>query len=221
GRALMLNPIGLLITAIAVGAYLIYRYWEPIKGFFSGLWDEVKAGFSGGLSGILELLVNFSPLGMFYRAFAGVMDYFGIELPGKFSDFGGQLISGLVGGITAKLTAAKDSVVGFGNDVAGWFKGALGIESPSRVFMAAGANISEGAALGISAQAGLVRKAALDMAEGSRVPLAAPDMAAVSRAAGMPAAAAGGMTVHFSPTIQLQAGGDVAGQVQQAMHISF
>ena len=34
GRALMLNPIGLLITGIALGAYLIYRYWEPIKGFF-------------------------------------------------------------------------------------------------------------------------------------------------------------------------------------------
>ena len=30
-----MNPIGLVITAIAGAAYLIYRYWEPIKGFFS------------------------------------------------------------------------------------------------------------------------------------------------------------------------------------------
>lgn len=85
GRALLMNPIGLLITGIAVGAYLIYRYWEPIKGFFGGLWTEIKAGFSGGLTGILGLLVNFSPVGLFYRAFAGVMSYFGIELPGKFT----------------------------------------------------------------------------------------------------------------------------------------
>jgi hypothetical protein len=35
GRALLMNPIGLLITGIAVSAYLIYRYWEPIKGFFN------------------------------------------------------------------------------------------------------------------------------------------------------------------------------------------
>lgn len=49
GRALMMNPIGLLITAIALGAYLIYRHWQPIKTFFTGLWQEVKTGFSGGL----------------------------------------------------------------------------------------------------------------------------------------------------------------------------
>ncbi|MCF5098074.1 phage tail tape measure protein, partial [Pseudomonas gessardii] len=100
GRALLMNPIGLLITGIALGAYLIYRYWEPIKGFFSGLWTEIKAGFNGGLSGITSLILDFSPLGLFYRAFAGVMSYFGIELPGKFSEFGGMLVTGLVNGIS-------------------------------------------------------------------------------------------------------------------------
>jgi phage-related tail protein len=37
GRALFMNPIGLAITGIAVGAILIYRYWTPIKQFFSTL----------------------------------------------------------------------------------------------------------------------------------------------------------------------------------------
>ncbi|MCF5088257.1 phage tail tape measure protein, partial [Pseudomonas gessardii] len=110
GRALLMNPIGLLITGIALGAYLIYRYWEPIKGFFSGLWTEIKAGFNGGLSGITSLILDFSPLGLFYRAFAGVMSYFGIELPGKFSEFGGMLVTGLVNGISNMAGALKDSV---------------------------------------------------------------------------------------------------------------
>jgi TP901 family phage tail tape measure protein len=223
GRALLMNPIGLAITAIALGAYLIYRYWEPIKGFFIGLWGEIKQGFNGGLSGILGLIVNFSPLGLFYRAFAGVMSYFGIELPAKFSEFGGMLVTGLVNGITNMAGQAKDAVLGLGDSVKGWFAEKLGIHSPSRVFMDYGANISEGAALGITAQAGLVRDAALGMANGSRVPMAAPDMSAVSRASmvGAPGGAGGGMIINFNPAINLQGGGDTRGQVQQAMSISF
>lgn len=34
GRVLLMNPIGLVITAIAGAAYLIYRNWEPISGSF-------------------------------------------------------------------------------------------------------------------------------------------------------------------------------------------
>ncbi len=91
GRALMLNPIGLAVTAIAGAAYLIYKNWAPIKAFFLGLWEEVKAGFNGGFAGIGKLIMDFSPLGLFSRAFAAVMSYFGVELPGKFSAFGGML----------------------------------------------------------------------------------------------------------------------------------
>ncbi|EDS5484604.1 phage tail tape measure protein, partial [Salmonella enterica subsp. enterica] len=34
GRALMMNPVGLIITGIAIGAWLIYRYWGPISAWF-------------------------------------------------------------------------------------------------------------------------------------------------------------------------------------------
>ena len=48
--ALATNPIGAVIlgmTALAGAAYLIYRYWEPIKGFFKGLWDGIVSVFQG------------------------------------------------------------------------------------------------------------------------------------------------------------------------------
>ncbi len=221
GRALLLNPIGLAITAIALGAYLIYRNWEPIKGFFSGLWAEVKAGFNGGLAGIGATLLNFSPLGLFYRAFATTLGWFGIELPSRFSEFGGMLIGGLVDGISSRLGAARDAVLGIGASIKGWFTETLGIRSPSRVSIGYGANISEGAALGITAQAGLVRKAALSMAMASAVPLAPPDMATVSRVSGAQGASTAPMTIHFSPTIQVQGGGDVQAAVQQGLRLSF
>lgn len=46
GRMLLLNPIGLLITGIAVAALLIYKYWGPIKGFFGRLWDAITERFN-------------------------------------------------------------------------------------------------------------------------------------------------------------------------------
>ncbi|OHX10255.1 phage tail tape measure protein [Chromobacterium sphagni] len=45
GRAVMMNPIGLAVMAIAGAAYLIYRYWEPIKAFFGKVWSAVDGVF--------------------------------------------------------------------------------------------------------------------------------------------------------------------------------
>ncbi|PHV16328.1 phage tail protein [Janthinobacterium sp. BJB303] len=103
GRAFMLNPIGLAVTAIAGAAYLIYKYWEPIKGFFTGIWSHVKTAFAGGVNSVSALIVNWSPLGLFYRAFAGVLGWFGIALPARFSDFGSGLLRGMASGITSSL----------------------------------------------------------------------------------------------------------------------
>lgn len=44
GRLLLMNPIGLLVTAIGLAALTIYRYWEPIKAFFSGFFQGIKEG---------------------------------------------------------------------------------------------------------------------------------------------------------------------------------
>ncbi|HCL2948825.1 TPA: phage tail tape measure protein [Pseudomonas aeruginosa 059A] len=138
GRALMMNPIGLAVMAIAGAAYLIYKYWDPIKAYFLGLWEEVKAGFNGGFAGIAKLILDFSPLGLFYRAFAGVMNYFGVEMPGKFSEFGTMLMQGMVQGITNGLGAVKGAITGAADSTVTWFKEKLGIHSPSRVFASLG-----------------------------------------------------------------------------------
>jgi len=52
GTALLLNPIGATITAIAVAALLIYKYWEPIKTFAAGLWDDVTGSFKKAMDWI-------------------------------------------------------------------------------------------------------------------------------------------------------------------------
>lgn len=226
GRALLMNPIGLAITGIAVGAYLIYRYWSPIKRFFLGLWNEVRSAFAGGIGGVAKLILNWSPLGLFYKAFAGVMKWFGIDLPKNFTDFGANLIGGMVNGIKAKLGAAKDAIVGFGKDVKSWFADTLGIKSPSRVFMGFGDNIAHGAAIGIGRSTGLATKAAAGMASDTAAAAAAQRINAGRAGAGSAGAAAGGaggMTIHFSPTIQVQGGAaeGVKGQITEALNLSL
>ncbi|MFA5978200.1 MAG: phage tail tape measure protein [Pseudomonas sp.] len=132
------NPIVLVIAAVvaalAGGAYLIYKNWDAVKNYFANAWTEIKAGFDGGIGGIITTLVNFSPLGLLYQAFSGVLSYLGIELPSRFTEFGSMIVNGLVNGLTAGLGAVKDTISSIGDASIGWFKEKLGIHSPSRVF---------------------------------------------------------------------------------------
>src|SRR5450830_1728308 len=150
GRVFLMNPIGLAVTAIAVAAYLLYRNWEPIAGFFMGLWSQMQAAFAGGLGGIGALILNWSPLGLFYQAFAAVLGWFGIDLPAKFSEFGGMILRGLASGIIGALGAVKDAVMSAGSAVINWFKEKLDIHSPSRVFAELGDYTMQGLAIGMS-----------------------------------------------------------------------
>lgn len=154
GVALLANPItwivGGIAAAVAGAAYLIYKNWDGISGWFSDRWKDIKTAFSGGLAGIGKLILNWSPLGLFYKAFSGVMSWFGVDLPDSFTGFGKQILDGLVGGLVGGLKKVKDTIVNAGAKTIGWFKETLGIKSPSRVFMAAGNDTLEGYRRGLA-----------------------------------------------------------------------
>ncbi|GKT21651.1 phage tail tape measure protein [Acidovorax sp. SUPP3334] len=128
GRAMLMNPIGLAITAVGVAAYLVWKHWDTIKGAFIAAWGWLR----------------------------GVKD--------QFFAAGGELINGLVAGVGSKLSAARETIVALGGDIKGWFKSALGINSPSRVFMDYGDNIVQGAAIGIQRTSPMAAKAVTGMA---------------------------------------------------------
>ncbi|NMZ00137.1 phage tail tape measure protein [Pseudomonas proteolytica] len=132
------NPIVLVIAAVvaalAAGAYLIYTNWDAVKNYFANSWTEIKAGFSGGIGGIINTLANFSPIGLIYQAFAGVLSYLGVDLPSRFTEFGNMIVNGLVNGLLAGLGSVKTAISSIGDASIGWFKEKLGIHSPSRVF---------------------------------------------------------------------------------------
>ena len=292
GRAFMLNPIGLAVTAIVGAAYLIYKYWEPIKAFFSGVWSHVKTAFAGGIGGVSALIVTWSPLGLFYRAFAGVLGWFGIALPAKFTDFGASILQritaswmpiagffadiwsrlrtvcaggmgsitaliinwspvgvfyqafagvmswfgiklpaqftefganilrGLINGITGSMGAVKDAISNAGSSTIAWFKEKLGIHSPSRVFAQLGDYTMQGLAVGldrsegapIAKVSGLAQRltqlgAGIAIGTATALPASAFDTRAPLSQGGFGA----GMTIQgdkIEITIQAQAGSD-------------
>lgn len=155
GRFLLTNPIGLAITGIALGAFLIYKNWAPISAFFVGIWNTIKTAFSGGITGISALIINWSPIGLFYSAFAKVLSWFGVDLPAKFTGFGAMILEGLKNGILSKVNAVKDAITGAVSGVIDKARGILGIHSPSRVFMGIGDYTMQGMANGIANANGL------------------------------------------------------------------
>jgi predicted nucleic acid-binding Zn-ribbon protein len=95
-RALLMNPIGLAVTAIAGGAYLIYSNWESITGWFSAKMESVKAVFNLAWSGIqgmflsvwssiksgvsfvwedIKTLFNWSPLGVLVNNWQPIVSF--------------------------------------------------------------------------------------------------------------------------------------------------
>lgn len=148
-RLFLMNPIGLTITAIAVAAFLIYKNWEPIKGFFVGIWNTIKTAFNGGIKGVSALIINWSPIGLFYAAFAKVMSWFGIELPSKFTGFGGMIIDGLVNGIKSGFNKLKTIWAEVTSYIPSYFKAEQKIRSPSRVMAGLGGHIMSGLGVGL------------------------------------------------------------------------
>jgi len=153
GLLVAMGPIGWGIAAIAGAAFLIYKYWEPIKAFFVGLWQQVKAAFDEGVGGVATLLVNWSPFGLIYNALISAVERLGISVPDEFSNFGSMIIDGIIGGIADKIGELRDYVTNLAGDIAGWMSDTVGNATD------VGRDIANGLGDGIANATGRVRGA--------------------------------------------------------------
>lgn len=117
------NPIGATITAIAVGALLVYKYWSPLSSFFSSLWGGISRTVSFAFEGITETISSgissinsmvssgFSKVGAAFRAAWE-------PIRGYFSSLWADLM-GMVGRaidwITAKIASMGSAISGLKN----------------------------------------------------------------------------------------------------------
>jgi hypothetical protein len=176
GGALMLIP-----TAI----YMWWKNWDGIKGGLKVVWDDL------GNTNMLSIGVKLA-----LSLVSGLLEFFGLGGAAQWvNDLGDRIINGmatlktammkagadlvawLIEGVTSQYAALRDKVSKMAGDTVDWFKGKLGIQSPSRVFMAFGGHISEGLALGIERSQQLASRAALALAASAAV-AASPGMAA-------------------------------------------
>jgi TP901 family phage tail tape measure protein len=188
-------PILNYIFPIIGAARLLIQNWDTVKAFFAGIWAEIKTAFSGGIGGISTLITNWSPLGLFYSAFAKVMGYFGIELPGKFSEFGRMILQGLVTGITQGLGTVIQAVQNVAGAVLDKFKSILPASVVAKLGLSATttqagpqAAIAQAGAASANAVARVGRPATQTV-----TPIKAPG------AGGSGAAAGGNTTIHVHP----------------------
>lgn len=68
-------PIIAAIAAIAAGAYLVVRYWDPIKKFFSALWADVKAGIAVFFRWVVDMFQRYTLLGIVMKHWDGIVDF--------------------------------------------------------------------------------------------------------------------------------------------------
>ncbi|WP_225182628.1 phage tail tape measure protein [Pectobacterium aroidearum] len=155
GRMLLMNPIGLAVTAFAGAAYLVYRYWEPISAFFKNLWSQVSQAFnagwealnnavSGGVVGITALLLDWSPFGVLYSIFADTVSELGIQLPGSLSELGGVIIDSLVKGLVSYFPELKNVLKTIDELIPDSVKDFLGIGSKKISVEASGQSVAAG-----------------------------------------------------------------------------
>lgn len=241
GRALLLNPIGLAVTVIAGAAYLIYRNWGAVSGFFSSLWQRVKAIFASAPTALITAVMPMIgiPL-MIYRNWGAISGFFGSvwsaitgrfnagvasvkavfgALPGWLKSVGKMMMDGLLLAINPFALGAK--LIQMAKSGIAQFKSYLGIKSPSRVFMVMGGHITEGLAIGLDRGSGAPLRSIGRISRGvvgaAALGMASPSMAGTPAGGAPSGQARTGMaagSVTYNVTIQLASSGNPAADAQ-------
>lgn len=117
GRALLLNPIGLAVTAIAGAAYLLYRNWTPVVAWFKALpgqFAEFGRNMIDGLVGGVSSRFNAAKtavVGLGQSIKGWFTNTLGIKSPSRvFMGFGQNIGEGAELGILASVPGVKDAV---------------------------------------------------------------------------------------------------------------
>ena len=70
---LLTSPIGWIALAVAGVAFLIFKYWKPISGFFKGLWAGLKEGLQPLMPLFKRMAVALEPI---IKPIRAIIDWF-------------------------------------------------------------------------------------------------------------------------------------------------
>lgn len=215
GRAMMANPVLLILGLIATAAFYIWQNWGSIGPKLKAIWDNICIGLgiawdwikqrAGALWEWLKVIFSYTPLGMIMTNWNAILTFLG-GLWDRFQQIGGQLMQGLVSGLLGGLQAVGETVRNIGGNVVGWMKGTLGIRSPSRVFAAIGDNTMIGLAGGLDRSQQLPLQSVRGLGDRMRQ---------VGAVAALGAAASPALAVDTQAPVTAAGGAPAAGAVYQ------
>lgn len=149
-RNLMLGALVIFAPAVAVAALVAKKIYDN--------WDAIKSTVAGAARTIASFV---DPI---VQPFLTIVARLG-GLVGRFFEIGGNLIAGLWNGIWSRVKWLLGKIVNVAASIGDSFAKALGIHSPSRVFMGLGRHIAGGLAIGIAQGQAAPAMATQDMAE--------------------------------------------------------
>ncbi len=131
--ALLANPITWVVAAVAAAAVLIYKYWEPVSGFFIRLWDAVRVGAAAAWEWIKGV-------------WSAAAEWFsGLSLAEMGKALLATLGEGIRAGAATALTALKEALA----PMARFWPSSDAEEGPLSKLTAAGGSILETMGLGV------------------------------------------------------------------------
>ncbi|RKU01816.1 hypothetical protein C7H84_19055 [Burkholderia sp. Nafp2/4-1b] len=161
GRLALAHPLLALVTLLAMAAVYVWQHWDTLGPKFAALWQTIGAACEAALDAVRARWNAL--LARLLGRLRSVLDSFG-SLGAQFAQMGVRLVDGFVDGIRSRLSAVKEAIRTVADSAVGWFRDKLQIRSPSRVFVALGQYVGQGAALGMAGQVRPIRRAALGLA---------------------------------------------------------
>ncbi len=138
------------VVALGAAAYAIYANWGAISAWFAGLWEGIKSATWSAIQFVGRILLNFTPQGLLVQGFMALLAWMQGPLGQRMITAGGDIVRGIITGITGMLGHLKDTIVNAATAAASWFKSKLGIHSPSRVFASFGGFMMQGLDQGLA-----------------------------------------------------------------------
>lgn len=131
---------------------------QLLQGDFMGAWDTLKAAvmnFSTTLNSVIDTVFPGFKQGLAsivveaVRVAQELVNAF-LAIPGKMLEIGGQIIDGLINGISSRFDALKAKVLSIGEYIPESIRNVMDMHSPSRVMHEIGSDVMQGLTNGIT-----------------------------------------------------------------------